>query len=147
MSFTSYAVHFMLALVCVALSARPTTLRDLIYIRPLTRVGIQGFLLLTAAAQTLVVLGDSGTTASAVLDALRILALVGLAVGLYLDQQRAAKRLANALAAITDKLDGLAVVNGYKGREMIESGEAQRLAAGKLVAATVNHALLDPDDS
>lgn len=142
----TFAVHYALALACFLASLRPSMLGVVIRVSWLTRAAISSFFVATGVVQLCVAVGVGSTHLMTALNAFRIVAVVTMMVSMFLDQHRVVRRMANALRAIRDEYDGLAVVPGKEGRDMLAQKTAEPLSVGRRVAATVTWALLGRDD-
>jgi hypothetical protein len=145
---TSFGIHYLLALACFLASLRPSMLAVVVRVSVWTKVSISSFFVLTGVTQLLVAVDGAGgaSTAHLVIDAVRVVCVAGILTFMFLDQARVVRRMANALGAIRDEYDGLALVRGKKGRDMIERGTAEQLPVGRRVAATISFALLGRDE-
>jgi hypothetical protein len=147
MSFTAYAIHYVFATVCALVAIKHIVLADVFHLRWWTLLAMRAFFALTAAAQIVIIVDDDSQGAIETwLSAASVVALVVMIAGILFDQKRAVNRMANALDALRDRYDGLAVVPGERGQQMIKESQAQPLNCGAVVAATVNAALLAPDE-
>lgn len=140
--YTHFIAHFGIAIgYGVAMTRNNSVINQLMRLSPWTKIAGAGFFLFCGVTHIGLATGTSTSPVVTATDHLQLLSIWVFLIGLLLDSRRVVLRLSNSFNAIREEFDGLAVVPGKRGRDMIAAGEADELQVADTVIASINFAL------